>query len=61
MVSNCYYTAEDIELAKRLISEMRENCCKKPTDKYDDPKREQKRHALNIAMDALNRFEPYSK
>ena len=61
MDGNCYYAAEDINLAKRLISEMRENCCKKPTDKYDDPKREQKHHALNIAMDALNRLETYSE
>lgn len=61
MDGNCYYKAEDIALAKRLIAEMRDNCRRKPTDKYDDPKREQKHHALNIAMDALNRLEPYEK
>lgn len=44
--------------AYRLLLEMRDNCVKHADDQYDDPKREAKREALNIAMAAMGRSIP---
>lgn len=44
--------------AYRLLLEMRDNCVKHADDQYDDPKREAKREALNIAITAMGRSVP---
>lgn len=46
---------EKLTEAYRLLLEMRENCAKHADDQYDDPKREAKCEALNIAMTAMGR------
>ena len=47
------YTEEEITEATRLLLEMRDNCIKKDTDKYDDSLRKDKYNALNMAIDGL--------
>ena len=47
------YTEEEITEATRLLLQMRDNCVKKDTDKYDDPLRKDKYNALNIAINGL--------
>jgi hypothetical protein len=47
------YTDEEITEATRLLLEMRDNCIRKDTDKYDDPLRKYKYNALNMAIDGL--------
>lgn len=47
------YTYEELTGATRLLENMRDNCIKKYTDTYDDPYRERKCEALNIAIDAI--------
>ena len=49
---------EKLTEAYRLLLEMRENCAKHADDQYDDPKREAKCEALNIAMAAMGRSIP---
>ena len=47
------YTEEEITEATRLLLQIRDNCIKKDTDKYDDPLRKEKYNALNMAIDGL--------
>ena len=47
------YTEEEITEATRLLLQIRDNCIKKDTDKYDDPLRKDKYNALNMAIDGL--------
>ena len=47
------YTKEEITEATKLLLQMRDNCIKKDTDKYDDPLRKEKYNALNMAIDGL--------
>ena len=47
------YTEEEITEATRLLLQIRDNCVKKDTDKYDDPLRKDKYNALNMAIDGL--------
>ena len=47
------YTKEEITEATKLLLQMRDNCVKKDTDKYDDPLRKEKYNALNMAIDGL--------
>lgn len=49
---------EKLTEAYRLLLEMRGNCVKHADDQYDDPKREAKYEALNIAMNAMGRSIP---
>lgn len=49
------YTYEKLTGATRLLENMRNNCIKKDTDAYDDPDRERKYEALNIAIDAIKK------
>lgn len=49
---------EKLTEAYRLLLEMRDNCVKHADDQYDDPKREAKYEALNIAMGAMGRSIP---
>lgn len=49
---------EKLTEAYRLLIKMRDNCVKHADDQYDDPKREAKREALNIAMAAMGRSIP---
>lgn len=49
---------EKLTEAYRLLIEMRDNCVKHADDQYDDPKREAKYEALNIAMAAMGRSIP---
>lgn len=49
---------EKLTEAYRLLLEMRDNCVKHENDQYDDPKREAKYEALNIAMAAMGRSIP---
>ena len=49
---------EKLTEAYRLLLEMRDNCVKHEDDQYDDPKREAKREALNIAITAMGRSVP---
>lgn len=49
---------EKLTEAYRLLLEMRDNCVKHADDQYDDPKREAKREALNIAITAMGRSVP---
>lgn len=49
---------EKLTEAYRLLLEMRENCAKHADDQYDDPKREAKCEALNIAIAAMGRSIP---
>lgn len=50
------YTYEHLTNAARLLENMRDNCIKKDTDAYDDPDRDKKREALNIAIDAIDKL-----
>lgn len=50
------YTYEKLTGATRLLENMRNNCIKKDTDAYDDPDRERKYEALNIAIDAIKKL-----
>ena len=47
------YTEEEITEATRLLLQMRDNCIKKHTDKYEDPLRKDKYNALNMAIEGL--------
>ena len=47
------YTEEEITEATRLLLQIRDNCIKKDTDKYDDPLRKEKYNALNMAIDGV--------
>lgn len=47
------YTEEEITEATRLLLQIRDNCVKKDTDKYDDPLRKEKYNAMNMAIDGL--------
>ena len=47
------YTEEEITEATRLLLQIRDNCIKKDTDKYDDPLRKEKYNALNMAIDGI--------
>lgn len=49
---------EKLTEAYRLLLEMRDNCVKHADDQYDDPKREAKYEALNIAITAMGRSIP---
>lgn len=49
---------EKLTEAYRLLLEMRDNCVKHADDQCDDPKREVKYEALNIAMAAMGRSIP---
>lgn len=51
---------EKLTEAYRLLLEMRDNCVKHEDDQYDDPKREAKYEALNIAMDVMGCSIPSS-
>ena len=53
-----YIPEEKLTEVYRLLLEMRDNCVKNADDKYDDPKREAKYEALNIAMDVMGRSIP---
>ena len=48
------YTEEEIIEVTRLLLQMRDNCIKKDTDKYDDVLRKEKYNALNIAIEGLS-------
>ena len=48
------YTKDEVEEATKLLLEMRDNCIN--GDKYDDPLREKKYKAINIAIDAIGRM-----
>lgn len=50
------YTYKELTGATRLLENMRDNCIKKDTDTYDDPDRERKYEALNIAIDAIKKL-----
>lgn len=50
------YTYEELTGATRLLENMCDNCIKKDTDTYDDPDRERKYEALNIAIDAIKKL-----
>ena len=47
------YTEEEITEATRLLLQIRDNCIKKDTDKYDDPLRKDKYNALNMAIEGV--------
>lgn len=50
------YTYEELTGATRLLENMRDNCIKKGTDAYDDPDRDKKHEALNIAIGAIKKL-----
>lgn len=50
------YTHEELTGATRLLENMRDNCIKKDTDAYDDPDRDKKHEALNIAIGAIKKL-----
>ena len=50
------YTEKEIEQAKVLLEKMRDNCIRKDTDAYDDPEREKKKKALEMALEGLRRL-----
>lgn len=50
------YTYEELTGATRLLENMCDNCIKKDTDTYNDPDRERKYEALNIAIDAIKKL-----
>ena len=52
--SHVMYTEEEVMEATRLLLDMRDNCIN--GNNYDDPLREKKYKALNIAMDAIGRM-----
>ena len=47
------YSTNEIMEATDILEEMRDNCIKKDTDMYDDPKRDAKHKALTVAIDVL--------
>lgn len=49
---------EKLTEAYRLLLKMRDNCVKKVGEQYDDPEREAKRDALNIAMTVMGQSIP---
>lgn len=55
------YTDEEIAEATKFLLQMRDNCIKKDTDKYDVPLRKEKYNALNMAIDGLQRLPKASK
>lgn len=55
------YTYKELTGATRLLENMRDNCIKKDTDTYDDPDRERKYEALNIAIDAIKKTASHKK
>lgn len=55
-ISTPAYTYKELTDATRLLENMRDNCIKKDTDAYDDPDRERKYEALNIAIDAIKKL-----
>jgi hypothetical protein len=50
------YTEKEIEQAKVLLEKMCDNCVRKDTDAYDDPEREKKKKALEMALEGLRRL-----
>lgn len=48
------YTYEELNEAIELLMEMRDNCVRKETDTYNDPKRDAKYKALTIAISELD-------
>lgn len=48
------YTYEELNEAIELLMEMRDNCVRKETDTYNDPKRDAKYKALTIAIKELD-------
>lgn len=44
------YTVEEIQEARDVLKEMRHNCIPHESDLYDDPKRDIKIKALDIAL-----------
>lgn len=55
-ISTPTYTYKELTGATRLLENMRDNCIKKDTDTYNDPDRERKYEALNIAIDAIKKL-----
>ncbi len=55
-ISTPTYTYKELTGATHLLENMRDNCIKKDTDAYDDPDRERKYEALNIAIDAIKKL-----
>lgn len=50
------YTEKEIEQAKVLLEKMRDNCVRKDADAYNDPEREEKKKALEMALEGLIRL-----
>lgn len=50
------YSCKEIAKAKELLLKMRDNCVKKDSDAYDDPEREEKKKALEMALEGLRRL-----
>lgn len=48
------YTSGELNEAIKLLMEMRDNCVRKETDIYNDPKRDAKYKALTIAIRELD-------
>lgn len=48
------YTSGELNEAIELLMEMRDNCVRKETDIYNDPKRDAKYKALTIAIRELD-------
>ncbi|PDX67712.1 hypothetical protein CGS57_01435 [Faecalibacterium prausnitzii] len=48
------YTYEELNEAIELLMEMRDNCVRRETDTYNDPKRDAKYKALTIAISELD-------
>lgn len=48
------YTYEELNEAIELLMEMRDNCVRKETYTYNDPKRDAKYKALTIAISELD-------
>ena len=47
------YSKKEIEEALAMLRNMQENCLAKSTDKYNDPLRDKKCKALNIAIESI--------
>ena len=56
MRKDCKYSSDELADADELLREMRDNCIKKDSDKYDDSKRKEKYKALEIATYAINKI-----
>lgn len=53
------YTCKEIAKAKELLLKMSDNCVRKDSDAYDDPEREEKQKALDMALEGLKRLPIY--